>query len=922
MRPLKLTMTAFGPYIGKTEVDFEQLGDKGLYLITGDTGAGKTTIFDAIVFALYGEASGVNRQPTMFRSEYAPPETPTEVTLVFENKGQRYTVKRSPAYKRPAMRGEERLVPHEAEGELHYSDGNLIAKYSRITPAIEEIIGINREQFSQIAMIAQGDFMKLLTATTADRTNIFRKIFKTELYRTLQDRLSDRANTLYRNVKDIKNSISQYVDGVTSNDEPELTERLNAAKSGTLTAEETVEIITALIEADEAKDGELDGKIKSLFAELENLSATIKQAELYKQNKTDLETANADLLKANARFAELTDAFNREKAKQSERDGVDRNISAIDNTLPEYDELDGVNAKLSAVAESLTANRALLNKKRENVESAKKVREELKAERKTLENAGEERAGLLGEKQKHEDVMSALTALKNDMTERDKRAELYREAQEAYKSLSAEYDKKKRTFDDMNRAYLDRQAGVLAESLTDGLPCPVCGSTSHPCPAKTMGGAPTKQQLDDSRNAAETAHKNLTAASESAGNLKGGLYEQEKTVLQNTVKLIGECAEEERSEKLNGLYLSTTNVIKELTAQISEAEKRIKRLAEIDGTIPARDKNVSDLEKEIGDLEQKIASDETAEKSLTERKTALAQKLGYPSKTAAERAIRDLTAKKTEMKNALEKAQDEYNDCNSAIRELKGKINQLQAQLKNSVSEDLAILTAKKDGLVNLRNDLTEAQKALSARLKANKYALGGVSQKLAEAKETEDKLKWVSALSDTANGRVGGKEKIMLETYIQMTFFDRIISRANMRFMALSDGQFELVRRSVPADKKAQSGLELNVIDHYVGSERDVKSLSGGESFKAALSLALGLADEIQSSAGGIRLNTMFIDEGFGSLDEESLRKAINALNSLTEGNRLIGIISHVSELKEKIDKQIIVTKDKLAGSKIQFIL
>ena len=294
----------------------------------------------------------------------------------------------------------------------------------------------------------------------------------------------------------------------------------------------------------------------------------------------------------------------------------------------------------------------------------------------------------------------------------------------------------------------------------------------------------------------------------------------------------------------------------------------------------------------------------------------------FKSKKEAEETVKHLKNGIQLHKNALEKVETEYADLEKELAGLKGKIDQLKKQLESKEDIDTEKLLEEKNALTEKKTELTEKSETISTRIYTNNRAKENISKKATELTTIEEKWTWVKALSNTANGNISGKEKIMLETYIQATFFDRIIDRANTRLMVMSGGQYELIRRQEASNYRSQSGLELDVKDHYNGSIRNVKTLSGGESFKASLSLALGLSDEIQSNAGGIKLDTMFVDEGFGSLDEESLQQAIKALADLSEGNRLVGIISHVAELKERIDKQVIVTKEKTGGSKVTIVI
>ncbi len=914
MRPIKLTMAGFGPYAEETRVDLNKLGKKGLYLITGDTGAGKTTIFDAIVFALYGEASGDNREPKMLRSNYAKADMPTFVKLEFEYRGEVYAVTRNPEYTRASKRSG--LTTEKPNAELVYPDGRIISGTKAVNEAVDDIMGINRDQFAQVAMIAQGDFMKILTASTPERTEIFRKIFNTHLFGKLQDELKSKVGELRKQYDDVQSGIKHDVQNICADDA-----QVELAKRGEMPIVEIVELIKRIIDADEEKDKQLGERLASANEGIKKLTAAITEARNYLKNKNDLSAANKELAESNGRSADLLTALDAEERRKPERENAEKEVSNIEHTLPEYDELDELNKKSATAQKQITDNNARLARCKALLEEKEKTLGDLKAERKTLEKSGEERAEAESAKKAQEEIMSRLAALKQELSEREKRKKEYDAAQKIYAERVAEYDEKKRIYDGLYRAYLDGQAGVLAESLTDGQPCPVCGSTSHPHRAVRQVGAPTERDLDVGKNEAETARKSTEAASANAGKLKGALEEKEKSIAQKTAELIGKCDESEHREKLNALYASAAQKISELEDKIEAARKNTARYAELDKLIPDCEKVKRDLERDIGETEKEIASCEAAHSATVERLRALSSKLTYANKSTAERVKAELIDKINGIKAAYEKAQKDCEECNSAIRELKGKIEHLKEQLIGK-EVDVSALEEESDRLSAEQKEITEEQKKVAARLSANRTSLRNISVNLDEAKKTEEKLVLVKAISDTANATIPQKERITLETFAQITFFDRILARANTRFMTISDGQYEFVRRTEATDMKTKFGLDLDVIDHYNGTRRDVRTLSGGESFKAALSLALGLSDTIQSAAGGVKLDTMFIDEGFGSLDDESLQKALRVLQEMTESDRLIGIISHVAELKEKIDKQIIVTKDKGNGSKVDIVV
>lgn len=474
----------------------------------------------------------------------------------------------------------------------------------------------------------------------------------------------------------------------------------------------------------------------------------------------------------------------------------------------------------------------------------------------------------------------------------------------------------------LNKAYLDEQAGLLASELVDGRPCPVCGSTTHPAPAVLSVGAPTKAALDKAKKKAEDAQRATENASVEANKLKGSMDSKLGELKKKGLELL-ETEDPDAIESGAADALASVAESKSAVSEaIAEEDNKIRRRAELAETIPEKEQEKADLEAEINNNETELTSFCEQLKGIEAALKQYAEKLSFPTKKDAEAERDRLMEKRQSILDAINSAEKMYNGAASAVTATEGRIDGLKKQIDASEKLDGDKLIADRDELNTEKTSVQGKQTAVAARLAANKTVLDNITANAERLDALEKRFSWVRALSNTANGTISGKERIMLETFVQMTFFDRIIARANTRFMIMSEGQFELVRSRTSDDNRGQSGLDLNVIDHYNGSERSVKSLSGGESFKAALSLALGLSDEIQSSAGGIRLDTMFVDEGFGSLDDESLDQAMKALMGLAEANKLVGIISHVNELKERIDKQIVVTKDKSGGSRLEVMV
>ena len=920
MRPIKLTLSAFGPYAGKIEFDFDKLGTGGLYLITGDTGAGKTTIFDAITYALYGDPSGNNREVSMFRSKYADIKTPTFVRLVFNYKGKEYTIERNPEYERAAQRGSG-LTKQTAGVELILPDGKPLTKTKEVDNAINNIIGINREQFCQIAMIAQGDFFKLLISPTKDRIEIFRHIFKTKLYSDLQDRLKSELSVLNNDCSKIKQSISQYISGINCSDSSLLSLDVTKAKKGDLPTDECILLIENLLSEDTLAEKKADNAITEIEKQLDILKINIERGKTYLRAKQDFDQNEINISKLTEEMLSLTKALEEEQKKNSLQNDLAKASAAIEAQLLEYDELSQKESAFKNNALNIEKNNAALTKNNKEIEVLKAQIESLTEESKTLQKSGEQKILFANQKALHKESLSKLDTLLKSMENLKKIDAQYKDAAKKYEAKKAAANEIKISYDLKYDLYLDAQAGILAETLVDNMPCPVCGSTSHPQKAIKPTDVPKKDELDILKAKLAKADDEKTEANKESAKLKGMREEKKDSTVSSIKELLGDI------DMNNATYITKAKInelesnIAVLDQKIQAEEKNIARKEYIENELPKSRTKLEDLQKGITSISNEISALSSKNDSLNAEIIDLKSKLRFSSRLEANNEIQKNNAMISKIKRDIELASEREKECSVNLASAKTRREELFKQIEGKQEIDLEAEKTKLNELESGRIQLRKNKESIHIRIVNNKSNCDNIKQKSSELIAIEKKYTWVKALSDTANGNITGKDKIMLETYIQMHYFDRIISRANTRLMIMTGGQYDLIRREEALSKVGQSGLDLDVIDHYNGTTRSVKSLSGGESFKASLALALGLSDEIQSSAGGIQLDTMFIDEGFGSLDEDSLSQAMNALASLASSNKLIGIISHVGELKQKIDKQIVVKKDKTGGSKADII-
>ena len=921
MRPISLKISAFGPYAGVTEIDMNQLGENGLYLITGDTGAGKTTIFDAICYALFGEPSGPNRDASMFRSKYAASDTPTEVELTFVHAKKEYRVRRNPEYQRPAKKGEG-MTKQVADAELYLPDGNVITKVKDVTAKVESILGINREQFSQISMLAQGDFLKLLLAETKDRMEIFRELFKTMYYQKLQYVLDDKRKEVYGEAEDGKKSVKQYIDGIQVDKDDVLSIEVSKAKDDKMTTEDVVALLDKLIGQDMAEQDSLNAELNKINTQLEEVNGNIGAAQTLIQAKKDMEDAKAGLEKEEPKLSAYEGIVKEAEDALEAKTELEKKAHRIEAELQRYDEVEDLKQSIADIDKEIEKQTKLLdekeNKKSELFEQINKQKDELNG----IKDSGTELEKLNNEKRSVEKEITEFAEIGEDFDAFEKKTDELKSAQEQYKKDDASFGKLNAMFEAMDQRFRDGQAGILADKLQDGEPCPVCGSTLHPAKAHLTEDIPTEKALEKAKKDSENARSIREKSAEKASGINKVLETMEVSLKKKASDKLGHEDIENLGEKIEEAIDSKKNLLKQVMDKISVEEKNIQRKKELEKTIPDSENKFSTLVEEIGTIQQNVKANKASKTEQEKQFEKLSKDLQFEDKKTAYKEMNNLLEKAEKLQKEYEKAKENYDNLKSKIDELKTRINTIKESIKNSKDVDLDVEIEKKNQLDSARAVCVESKGIVGSRINNNENIRTSIISKADQIAEIEKKLQWVKALSDTANGKLSGKEKIMLETYIQTTYFDRIIRRANLRFFTMSSGQYELVRMKEASNARSKSGLELGVIDHYNGSERSVKTLSGGESFIASLSLALGLSDEVQASAGGIRVETMFVDEGFGSLDSEALDMAYKALAGLTEGNKLVGIISHVTELKNKIDKQVVVTKEKSGGSRVEIVV
>ena len=912
MKPLHLTMSAFGPYADKIEVPFERFGESGLYLVTGDTGAGKTTIFDAITFALYGESSGKVRDSSMLRSDYASPTQKTEVCLTFSYKGEIYKVERTPQYERAKARGDG-TTKEVASATLIYPDGKVLTGVKQVTTAITELIGIDSKQFAQIVMIAQGDFLELLLADTVKRSGIFRKIFNTEKIQLFQKNIKQQALEQKRNLDMQKESVMQYVSQIVCN-----TTELETLRDGAeiYTLKPLTDELEKSIKDDETAYNQSQINLDVIRKTLEQLSSKLDKAKECEKTKKDYESAkqNLDLLKL--KIETLEQNLKNAQQNQPECDKLKSEIAKLENEMPIYTALE--NAQIQVKNASVRQEKLKTEQTKLDLEQ-----ETLKKRLSELENLINNSQNSAVELEQLKNIKTSLDNRKNELYEMQTQYEKACKAYKDYQKIKKDFENANAVYNEVNSKFLNyeqlffsEQAGILAKDLEENTPCPVCGSLHHPKPATLSNSAISQKQLEDAKKLAETARNKMTQASEKAAQIKS-VYELAKEQMEKqAVKLFGENHDKIGVE-LQKANNDEQNKRLECENKIKECEKKLEDIKNYKNEQELKTKALNINEQNKQKCQADFVTCTAQLSSANAQLETLKNQTRYSSQILAKEALLNAQNKLDELQKQIETAQTALNNANEQKIKYTTLVGTLSEQLEKMPEQDITALENKYNSLEIEQKQLDTEHKNRFNRISTNKSIYNKIKDGIAALEKQDKYCTMLKRLSDTANGEISGK-KLTFENYILAFYFEQIVAAANERFYRMTSGQYKLVRRKDGINGRAQGGLELDVMDFYTGKVRNVRTLSGGESFKASLSLALGLSDVIQLGAGGVEIDAMFIDEGFGSLDAESLDTAMRILESLAGDNRQIGIISHVSELRNRIERKILVTR-KRQGSDLK---
>ncbi len=1034
MKPTYLELCAFGPFAGQVILPLEHIVSEGVFLVHGATGAGKTTIFDAISFALFGNASGENRPSDSFRSDFATEDSKTYVILEFSHGGQNYKIERSPAYRRPKQRGEG-FTDSKAEAVLTMPSGMKIVGYQMVTEKVEEILSVDWKQFKQISMIAQGEFLRLLTVESKERGEIFRKVFHTADLSRIGKELKERMLKVKRFCEELDKSVVQYYSGIDNTADSVYKEQIEeflASKDIHKTGE-FQEILASLVKADQEELENIKERLKFTEQKLTELQVKEAQASEWRQKRQEF-----DLL-----LEQLPDMLALEQKNKTEKQRLALVKRAVGSVRPQKEAYLAAREESRQLLTSIAEKEQQMVKLREmeemvllsyqkaqadklNMEQLLRRMEQLRSEVKLLtqkEELQEEvkqkelavaELGKQEEKQKllmgeqearykecriKQDRLTEIyhagrelegkeRELKLELAELEnqaKRFESYETIRKNYDSLTVQIselieEKQKRNaqLQHMEAAFTFEQAGMLAMDLKTGNPCPVCGSTEHPEPAKPSSGTVSREELGACKREYQEISERLESLGKEAASEKGTmdlLLEQLGIRSDATVAQLIAA----RMERRTLVQETLSEVEKQLDVLVKEQEEGMKArdeaalleqeilkerssLEELQGRI----RHIRMEEEAINQSVKRILLDvsydnvKDASTALTETEVEAEQKkdgiakaeadyLEWNNKKQSETAVLEQLCGQKLMRmqkeqlaledyekavrlagfdseadfernmlseEELQKLEEETLEKESMVIRFKERHMLLEQELQKAEPELCEDVTEQKNNLFEKKEALNQQITKISTRMETNERVRENVETQLVIRKNMQKEYSSISVLSDVANGELAGKDRLPFEQYVQAFYFEQVIYEANLRLKKMSGGRYALKRRTEAENKRSVTGLDLEIMDYFTGKARSVKSLSGGESFKAALSLALGLSDVIQGHAGGVVVETMFVDEGFGSLDKDSLEQAVAILKELATDNRIVGIISHVEELKECIDKKILLTKSTKGSS------
>lgn len=926
MRPHTLILSAFGPFAGETKIDFTKFKG-GIFLISGETGAGKTTIFDGICFALYGEPSGSYRKQDMLRSDFAKDDIETKVIFSFTHRDQEYKIERTPSYMRKSKRGAG-MTRQSPEAVLYHGQDIIVTGNNQVTAKVEELLGMDRMQYQQISMIAQGEFLKLLYAKGKERGEIFRKIFGTGYLYEFQEKIKRRHLLCKGKYEGIQTTLLEQEENIKiSKDAQEYEAYAMYLKQ----KHQIAEFMDVVKQHQKRKEAEYE----KLREQKENDEQRLKEQQIVYSRVID-KTKEIKAAKGLIRELEEEEKEIRRKQRMIKKDQAkvqkedkevhkkELRLSEISKQTKQYKELESLEKK----RQSHERARRRFVDQREELEQKKQKEKQKEAGFLEFLDQADKIERQYEKLQKQEFTLSVKTDQLKELCEDKKKylqeRKTYEKEMKSYEKIRIERRRLKDKLSNWQDQYDCNQAGLLARTLIDGHPCPVCGSTDHPKAADFKESDITQDMLKKLREQTEEIDQQYNDIFSKVRQMKGNVDVRRDNLCAKSGK------EPEQFEEIDKLYEDTLKEYKITKKEYDRISKQKNKIADQRVKLEKSKEKQKSYEQKSNELLEKLHEKEVLCKEVEAGISEIKKTLLYGSLNEAEEEQQRLTDEierirqyQREIEQQGEEIQKQEVQITATREEKEKNLKDLKMQLDQmrTLNEEILDLQKFESKLNKEEKEIrkqTEVLEQLNQQISINGQSIKFMDKKLVEYRDAEMNYTLLKDLSDTANGEQKGKTKISFERFVQSVYFDLVLSAANQRLSVMSEQRYYLLRKEENENKKGSSGLEIEILDEWTGKRRNVRSLSGGESFKAALSLALGLSDVIQNKKGGIDVDTIFIDEGFGTLDADSLNKAMQIIHTLSlEGNKLVGIISHVEELKDQIDQKIEVYKDH-AGSKV----
>lgn len=897
MRAINLKLKAFGPFRDEINIDFDKFGKDGLFLISGQTGAGKTSIFDAISYALFGMSSGGQRDERMLQNTSSKEKETTFVDLKFEYKKEIYQIYRDFVLKE---RKKTKKIDVVKSAWIKLPNGDMIDGITNTNKYIETLLGINKEQYNQISMLAQGDFMKLLKASSEKKKELFRDIFQTQnydlldknIYKKLKDSasflktLSTTRDEIYSNIKIYEQSKEEYI------------------KAKAIGIEEVISFTKDINKQFENEKFLLNKDIEKYSNKYDERKILVEKVENFLDIKNKIKINQKTLEDLLSKYEKYKNKYENLNAIEDDKQKVIEEINSIQKKLKLFDTLENIQKEKKNIESKIDENNKKLEDIIKNIDKLIIEKEEKKKYLLENKKAKTIQSEINIELRSNEDRRDEIKLLIKNISEIERSYDKKSLFEDRYHTKKEEFYEKNNIFNTLSDLYFESQAGILASKLEENAPCPVCGSTNHPSIAKITNNAPTKEKLELEKIELENIRSEKEKIQSEITRINA--------IIQENIKI-----KNDRLEKLNIDENEIFEYKNQIISRIEFLEKKFKKLDDIISNIDKYEKDIEDIEKAISNFNlqrENLTIYINVEKqnllNLEKREKEELSKLDNLDKEALEKNLKKLDEEKNKLNNDILDIKGKYQDYSTKFTSIKASIKTLEENLDPKYDIDLQSIKIEilsiKTSLDNVRSKFN----IFDSNIRENAIQINKLNDIKKDFDIQLNLYNDLKDLSETLRGQLKGVKNVKFETFVQFRYFNEILNASNKRFYEMTYGKYTLKRKEEANNLNEQTGLDFEVFDHHNKTRRNINTLSGGESFQAALSLALGLSDVVQKNAGGIQLDSMYVDEGFGTLDKDTLSKVMSTLSKISSSNKLIGIISHVETLKEQIDKKIILEK------------